>query len=205
MNAMEYFERGLNDDIVAALEGKYFRSLQDLLSCAIREEKKIMMMQQDKITRCINLSQDFCAKLHLDISSVVGEKSLSTPCKKRGHVVPKLSLVDSSTERREHKQCNSKMIFVEQQEDSFMPQVYERNNKQDQEESSAAHATEELKEHAAVSHHKNLKIIQQEAQSPCLNPSVVELTSLVPCASDKCGEDVCSKLSKIFLCNMVRL
>ena len=44
MNAMEYFERGLNDDIAAALEGKYFRNLQDLLSCAIREEKKIMKM-----------------------------------------------------------------------------------------------------------------------------------------------------------------
>ena len=29
MNAMEYFERGLNDDIATALEGKYFRSMQD--------------------------------------------------------------------------------------------------------------------------------------------------------------------------------
>ena len=99
----------------------------------------------------------FCAKLHLDISSIVGEKSLSTPCKKRGHAVPKLSLVDSSTERREHKQCNSKKSFVEQQEDSFMPQVGERNDKQDQGESSATHATEELKEHVAVSQHGNLK------------------------------------------------
>ena len=159
MNAMEYFERGLNDDIAAALEGKYFRNLQDLLSCAIREEKKIMKMQQDKITRRINLSQDFCAKLHSDISSVLGEKSSSTPGKKRGHVVPKLSLVDSSAKRREHKQCNSKKSFVEQQEDSFMPQVGERNDKQDQGESSAAHATEELKEYAAVSPHGNLKII----------------------------------------------
>ena len=83
-------------------------------------------MQQDKITRRINLSQDFCAKLHSDIFSVVGEKSSSTPCKKRGHTVPKLSSVDSSAKRREHKQCNSKTIFVEQQEDSFMPQVDKR-------------------------------------------------------------------------------
>ena len=125
MNTLEYFERGLNDEIAAALEGKYFRRLQDLLRCAIREEKKIMKMQQDKITRRINLSQDFCAKLHSDISSVVGEKS-SSPCKKRGHAVPKLPSVDSSSKRREHKQCNSKMIFVEQQEDSFMPQVDKR-------------------------------------------------------------------------------
>ena len=44
MNTLEYFERGLNDEIAAALEGKYFRNLQDLLSCAIREEKKIMKM-----------------------------------------------------------------------------------------------------------------------------------------------------------------
>ena len=144
-------------------------------------------------------------KVHSDISSVLGEKSSSTPSKKRGHVVPKLSSVDSSAKRREHKQCNSKKSFVEQQEDSFMPQVDERNDKQDQEENSAAHAIEELKEHATVSSHGNLKFIQQEAPSQCLNPSVVELTSLVPCASDKCGEDVCSKLSKIFLCNMVRL
>ena len=165
MNALEYFERGLNDDIAAALEGKNFRSLQDLLSCAIREEKKIMKMQQDKITRRINLSQDFCAKLHSDISSVVGEKSSLTPCKKRGHAIPKLSSADSVAKRREHKQCNSKKSFVEQQEDSFMPRVDKRNDKQDQEESSAAHATEELKEHAAVSHHGNLKIIQQEAPS----------------------------------------
>jgi len=193
INAMEYFERGLNDDTATALEGKYFRSLQDLLSYAIREEKKIMKMQQDKITRPINLSQDFCAKLHSDISSVVGEKSSSTPYKKREHAVPKFSYVDSSAKRREHKQCNSKKSFVEQQEDSFMPQVDERNDKQDQEESSAAHATEELKEYAVVSPHGNLKITQQEAPSQCLNPTVVELTSLVPCSSDKCGEVVYSK------------
>jgi len=103
----------------------------------------------------------------------------------------KTYFVDSSAKRREHKQCNSKKSFVEQQEDSFMPQVDERNDKQDQEESSAAHATEELKEYAAVSPHGNLKIIQQEAPSRCLNPSVVELTRLVPCSSD--GEFVCSK------------
>jgi hypothetical protein len=58
MNAMRYFDRGLNDSIVVALEGKYFRSLQELLRCAIREEKKIMMVQQAKNIRCINLCED---------------------------------------------------------------------------------------------------------------------------------------------------
>jgi hypothetical protein len=54
MNAMTYFKRGLNPNIVAAIEGKYFRSMRGLLSCAIKE-KKIVKVQQDKITRCINL------------------------------------------------------------------------------------------------------------------------------------------------------
>jgi len=30
MNAMTYFKRGLNPNIVAAIERKYFRSMQDL-------------------------------------------------------------------------------------------------------------------------------------------------------------------------------
>jgi len=48
MNAMEYFKRELNPNIIAAIEGKYFRSMRDLLSCAIREEKEIVKVQQDK-------------------------------------------------------------------------------------------------------------------------------------------------------------
>ena len=48
MNAMKYFKRGLNPNIIAAIEGKYFRSMQDLLSSAIREEKEIVKVQQDK-------------------------------------------------------------------------------------------------------------------------------------------------------------
>jgi hypothetical protein len=143
-----------------------------------------MKIQQDKTKRCINLSQDLCAKLHSDIFYVIGEKSSSSPCKKRGHAVQKISSIDSSAKRREHKQCNSKKNFVEQQEDSLLPQVDERIDKQDQ---------EELKEYAAISPHGNMKIIQQEAPSQCLNPSVVELTSLVPYSSGECGEVVCSK------------
>ena len=63
IDTMSYFKRGLNPNIAAAVEGKYFRGMQDLLSCAIREEKKIMKVQQDKITRCINLCEDMCSKL----------------------------------------------------------------------------------------------------------------------------------------------
>ena len=63
MNAMKYFKRGLNPNIIAAIEGKYFRSMQDLLSSAIREEKEIVKVQQDKSPRCINSSRGLCAKL----------------------------------------------------------------------------------------------------------------------------------------------
>ena len=51
INAMTYFKRGLNPNIAAAIEVKYFRSTRGLLNCAIKEEKKIMKVQQD----CINL------------------------------------------------------------------------------------------------------------------------------------------------------
>ena len=102
MNALTYFKRGLNPNIVAAIERKYFRGMQDLLCCAIREEKKIMKVQQDKITRCINLCEDMCSKLQPNVSSIAREKQASTTCKKRAHVVPKVSSVDSSAKRSEH-------------------------------------------------------------------------------------------------------
>jgi len=125
---MSYFKRGLNPNIAAAVEGKYFRGMQDLLSCAIREEKKIMKVQQDKITRCINLCEDMCSKLQPNVSSVAREKQASTACKKRGQVVPKVSSVDSSAKRSEHQQCNSKKNSIEQQEDNIVPQVDKRND-----------------------------------------------------------------------------
>ena len=128
IDTMSYFKRGLNPNIAAAVEGKYFRGMQDLLSCAIREEKKIMKVQQDKITRCINLCQDICSKLQPNVSSVAKEKQASTACKKKGHVVPKVSSVDSSAKRSEHQQCNSKKNSIEQQEDNIVPQVDKRND-----------------------------------------------------------------------------
>jgi hypothetical protein len=42
MNAMTYFKRGLNPNIAAAIEEKYFKSMQCLLSCAMKEKKKIV-------------------------------------------------------------------------------------------------------------------------------------------------------------------
>jgi hypothetical protein len=63
MNAMKNFKRGLIPNIITAIEVKYFRSMQDLLSCAIREEKEIVKVQQDKSPRCINSSRGLCAKL----------------------------------------------------------------------------------------------------------------------------------------------
>jgi hypothetical protein len=119
MNAMTYFKRGLNPNIAAAIEGKYFRSMRGLLSCAIKEEKKIVKVQQDKITRCINLCQDICAKLQPTVSSVVGEKQASTPCTKRGHAVPKVSSVDSSAKRGEDQQFKSKNSIMQQEDNSM--------------------------------------------------------------------------------------
>ena len=114
MNAMAYFKRGLNPNIAIAIEEKHFRSMRGLLSCAIKEEKKIIKVQQDEITRCINLCQDICAKLQPTVSSVVGAKQASTPCKKRGHAVPKVSSVDSSAKRGEHQQLKSKKNSIVQ-------------------------------------------------------------------------------------------
>ena len=41
----------------------------------------------------------------------------------------------------------------------------------------------ELKERAAVPHHASPEFFQQEALSQCVNTSVVDPTSLVPCSS----------------------
>jgi hypothetical protein len=124
---MTYFKRGLNPNIAAAIEGKYFKSMRCLLSCAIKEKKKIVKVQQDKFTRCINLCQDICAKLQPTISSVVGEKQALTPCTKRGHAIPKVSTVDSSAKRGEDQQFKYKNSVV-QQEDNSMSQVDKEND-----------------------------------------------------------------------------
>lgn len=72
---MKYLKIGLNANIDATIEGKCFRSMHCLLSYATREENKIMMLQQDKITRCINLCQDLCAKLHFIVSYIIRDSN----------------------------------------------------------------------------------------------------------------------------------
>ena len=99
------------------------------------------------------------------------------------------------------------------------------NSKQEKEDKSATHATQielieatmpsceirehlsllevdhlstELKEHAVVPHHGNPKIIQQEAPSQCMNTSIIDPTSLVPCSSFNCGEVTCPKTIQNF-------
>jgi hypothetical protein len=55
MDAKEYFMRCLNANIVAAIKGKYARSVHNLLVYALKEERKIKELQQDNISKCINL------------------------------------------------------------------------------------------------------------------------------------------------------
>jgi hypothetical protein len=73
------------------------------------------------------LCQDICAKLQPTVSSVVGEKQASTLCTKRGHVVPKVSTVDSSAKRGEDQQFKFKNSVVPQ-EDNSMSQVDKGND-----------------------------------------------------------------------------
>jgi hypothetical protein len=61
------------------------------------------------------------------VCSVHGEKQASTPCKKRGHADPKVSLVDSNIKRSD-QQFNSKKDSIVQQEDKFMQQVDKEND-----------------------------------------------------------------------------
>jgi hypothetical protein len=87
-------------------EGKYFRSLQDLLSCAIREEKKIMMVKQAKNTRCINLCKDIATRLQVDlkakVSFIVGSKQASTPWKKKGSTVTNCESIEANAKCAEN-------------------------------------------------------------------------------------------------------
>ena len=169
INTMSYFKRGLNPNIAAAVEGKYFRGIQDLLSCAIREEKKIMKVQQDKITRCINLCEDMCSKLQPNVSSVAREKQASTACKKRGQVVPKVSSVDSSAKRSEHQQCNSKKNSIEQQEDNIVPQVDKRNDE----------VCNVTVDHNVTPTPKRVAIPKCQLQSKIVKEEVTNISSLV--------------------------
>jgi hypothetical protein len=63
---------------VAAIKGKYARSVHNLLAYALKEERKIKELQQDNISKCINLYKDIATRLHAELKPkvpfVVGSK-----------------------------------------------------------------------------------------------------------------------------------
>ncbi len=125
-DVIAYFKSGLNPNIVAAIEGKYFRSVHNLLSCAIKEEKKIKELQQDKFTRCIDLCQEItarlCAELQSIVSSVNVEKKASMACRKKVPVVPKCDSIASNAKCAKNDCFDSSKSFVVQRDDKFVPQ-----------------------------------------------------------------------------------
>jgi hypothetical protein len=100
MDAKEYFMRGLNANIIAAIKGKYARSVHNLLAYALKEERKIKELQQDNISKCINLCKDIATRLHAELKPkvpfVVGSKQASTPCKKKRAIVTMCELMDAN-------------------------------------------------------------------------------------------------------------
>jgi hypothetical protein len=121
MDAKEYFMRGLNANIIAAIKGKYARSVHNLLAYALKEERKIKELQQDNISKCINLCKDIATRLHAELKPkvpfVVGSKQASTPCKKKRAIVTMCELMDANIK------CVENKSIVVQQEDKCEPQV----------------------------------------------------------------------------------
>jgi hypothetical protein len=71
IDAKEYFMRGLNANIVAAIKGKYARSVHNLLVYALKEKRKIKELQKDNISECINLCKDIATRLHVELKPKV--------------------------------------------------------------------------------------------------------------------------------------
>lgn len=99
MNAKEYYMRGINANTSAAIEEKSARSVQNLLVYAIGEQIKIKWLQQDKISRCINLCKDITTRLHADLKPkmpfFVGSKRASSQCKKKGSFISECESIDA--------------------------------------------------------------------------------------------------------------
>jgi hypothetical protein len=121
MVAKEYFMRGLNTNIVAAIKGKYARSVHNLLAYALKEEREIKELQQENISKCINLCKDIATRLHAELKPkvpfVVGSKQASTPCKKKRSIVTMCESMDANVK------CIENKSIVVQQEDKREPQV----------------------------------------------------------------------------------
>jgi hypothetical protein len=121
MDAKEYFMRGLNANIVAAIKGKYARSVHNLLVYALKEERENKKLQQDNISMCINLCKDIATRLHDELKSkvsfVVGSKQATTPCKNKRSIVTMCESMDANVKCVENKR------IVVQQEDKCETQV----------------------------------------------------------------------------------
>jgi hypothetical protein len=121
MDAKEYFMRGLNANIVAAIKGKYARSVHNLLAYALKEERKIEDLQQDNISKCINLCKDIATRLHAELKPkvpfVVGSKQASTPYKNKRAIVTICESMDANVK------CVENKSIVVQQEDKCESQI----------------------------------------------------------------------------------
>jgi hypothetical protein len=121
MDAKEYFMRGLNTNIVAAIKGKYARSVHNLLVYALQEERKIKELQQENISKCINLCKDIATRLLAELKPkvpfVVGSKQALTPWKKKRSFVTMCESMDANVK------CVENKSIVVQQEDKCEPQV----------------------------------------------------------------------------------
>jgi hypothetical protein len=126
MVTKEYFMRGLNANIVAAIKGKYARSVHNLLAYALKEVRKIKEPHQYNISKCINLFKDIATRLQDELKPkvpfVVGNNKATIPCKKKRSIVTMRESMDANVKYVENKS------IVVQQEDKCVPQVDMRSN-----------------------------------------------------------------------------
>jgi hypothetical protein len=78
-------------------------------------------LQQDNISKCINLCKYIATRLHAELKPkvpfVVGSKQASAPCKKKRSIVTMCESMDANVK------CVENKSIVVQQEDKSEPQV----------------------------------------------------------------------------------
>jgi hypothetical protein len=78
-------------------------------------------LQQDNISKCINLCKYIATRLHAELKPkvpfVVGSKQASAPCKKKRSIVTMCESMDANVK------CVENKSIVVQQEDKCEPQV----------------------------------------------------------------------------------
>jgi hypothetical protein len=86
-----------------------------------KKREKNKKLQQDNISKCINLCKDFATRLHdelkLKVAFVVGSKQATTPCKNKRSIVTMCESIDANVK------CVENKSIVVQQEDKCEPQV----------------------------------------------------------------------------------